>query len=287
MSTVRLFKKDPDDLGIFGKVGFYLLLILGALVSIFPFYWMFVVGTNDRGAVFQVPPLLTVGNQFFDNFQRVLDKTDFFQALGNSLFVSSMVTISVVFFCTLAGYAFAKYEFPFKNILFYFVIATLFVPQQLGVLPTYVIMAKLHWIDSFKALIVPAMVNAFGIFWMRQYISTAVHTELIEAGRIDGGGHFRIFWNIAIPVITPAMATLGILNFMTVWNDFFWPLVVLKNQEHFTIQIALQQLFSNRDGLDYGMIMSATFTATLPLLIVFLLFSRWVIAGLTSGAIKS
>ncbi|MNV38670.1 L-arabinose transport system permease protein AraQ [compost metagenome] len=148
-------------------------------------------------------------------------------------------------------------------------------------------MAKLHWIDSFKALIVPAMVNAFGIFWMRQYISTAVHTELIEAGRIDGGGHFRIFWNIAIPVITPAMATLGILNFMTVWNDFFWPLVVLKNQEHFTIQIALQQLFSNRDGLDYGMIMSATFTATLPLLIVFLLFSRWVIAGLTSGAIKS
>lgn len=263
------------------------MLIVGALVSIFPFYWMFVVGTNDRGAVFHVPPLLTVGDQFFENFQRVLDKTDFFQALGNSLFVSSMVTISVVFFCTLAGYAFAKYEFPFKNFLFYFVIATLFVPQQLGVLPTYVIMAKLHWIDSFKALIVPAMVNAFGIFWMRQYITTAVHTELIEAGRIDGGGHFRIFWNIAIPVITPAMATLGILNFMTVWNDFFWPLVVLKNQEHFTIQIALQQLFSNRDGLDYGMIMSATFTATLPLLIVFLLFSRWVIAGLTSGAIKS
>lgn len=183
---------------------------------------MFVVGTNDRGAVFHVPPLLTVGDQFFENFQRVLDKTDFFQALGNSLFVSSMVTISVVFFCTLAGYAFAKYEFPFKNFLFYFVIATLFVPQQLGVLPTYVIMVKLHWIDSFKALIVPAMVNAFGIFWMRQYITTAVHTELIEAGRIDGGGHFRIFWNIAIPVITPAMATLGILNFMTVWNDFFW-----------------------------------------------------------------
>lgn len=245
------------------------------------------VGTNDKGAVFHVPPLLTVGDQFFINFKRVLEKADFFQALGNSLFVSSMVTVSVVFFCTLAGYAFAKYEFPFKNALFVFVIATLIVPQQLGVLPTYVIMAKLHWIDSYKALIVPAMVNAFGIFWMRQYITSAVPTELIEAGRIDGGGHFRIFWNIAVPVITPAMATLGILNFMTVWNDFFWPLVVLKNKEHYTIQIALQQLFTTRDGLDYGMIMSATFTATLPLLIVFLLFSRWVIAGLTSGAIKS
>ncbi|MGN7360730.1 carbohydrate ABC transporter permease [Paenibacillus sp. SAF-054] len=279
--------KAPGDAGIVSKTLFYLLLIIGALVSIFPFYWMFVIATNDRGAVFHIPPLLTIGGEFFNNFQRVLERTDFFQALLNSLFVSSMVTISVVFFCTLAGYAFAKFEFPFKNALFYFVIATLFVPSQLSVLPTYIIMAKLHWIDTYRALIVPAMVNAFGIFWMRQYAATAVHSELIESGRIDGGGHFRIFWSIAVPVITPAMATLGILNFMNVWNDFFWPLVVLKNSEHFTIQIALQQLFSNRDGLDYGMIMSATFTATLPLLIVFLLFSRWVIAGLTSGAVKS
>ncbi|MEC0368558.1 carbohydrate ABC transporter permease [Paenibacillus chibensis] len=286
-NTWTTSSKAPGDAGIVSKVLFYLLLIIGALVSVFPFYWMFVVATNDRGAVFHIPPMLTIGTEFFHNFQRVLERTDFFQALLNSLFVSSMVTISVVFFCTLAGYAFAKFEFPFKNALFYFVIATLFVPSQLSVLPTYIIMAKLHWIDTYRALIVPAMVNAFGIFWMRQYAATAVHSELIESGRIDGGGHFRIFWSIAVPVITPAMATLGILNFMNVWNDFFWPLVVLKNSEHFTIQIALQQLFSNRDGLDYGMIMSATFTATLPLLIVFLLFSRWVIAGLTSGAVKS
>ncbi|MWV45576.1 ABC transporter permease subunit [Paenibacillus sp. HJL G12] len=286
-NTLTASSKAPGDSGIVSKTLFYLLLIIGALVSIFPFYWMFVVATNDRGAVFHIPPLLTIGGEFFHNFQRVLERTDFFQALLNSLFVSSMVTISVVFFCTLAGYAFAKFEFPFKNALFYFVIATLFVPSQLSVLPTYIIMAKLHWIDTYRALIVPAMVNAFGIFWMRQYAATAVHSELIESGRIDGGGHFRIFWSIAVPVITPAMATLAILNFMNVWNDFFWPLVVLKNSEHFTIQIALQQLFSNRDGLDYGMIMSATFTATLPLLIVFLLFSRWVIAGLTSGAVKS
>ncbi|WP_438349072.1 carbohydrate ABC transporter permease [Paenibacillus sp. FA6] len=287
MSSLNTMTTKRSNSGFFSKILYYVLLIAGALISIFPFYWMFVIATNDRGAVFHIPPLLTIGDQFFNNFERVLEKSDFFRALGNSLFVSSMVTISVVFFCTLAGYAFAKYEFPFKKVLFFCVIGTLFVPTQLSVLPTYIIMAKLHWIDSYKALIVPAMVNAFGIFWMRQYISTAVHSELIEAGRIDGGGHFRIFWNIAIPVITPAMATLAILNFMNVWNDFFWPLVVLKNKEHYTIQIALQQLFSNRDGLDYGMIMSATFTATLPLLIVFLFFSRYFIAGLTSGAIKS
>ncbi|WP_166239700.1 carbohydrate ABC transporter permease [Paenibacillus turpanensis] len=266
---------------------YYVILIAGALLSAFPFYWMLVIATNDRSGVFHVPPLLTVGDQFFVNFKRVMEKSDFFLALGNSLFVSVAVTVSVIFFCTLAGYAFAKYDFPYKNVLFILVIGTLFVPQQLSVLPTYVIMAKLQWIDTFKALIVPAMVNAFGIFWMRQYISAAVHSELIEAGRMDGCGHFRIFWNINVPIITPAMATLGILTFMNTWNDFFWPLVVLKNREHFTIQIALQQLFTTRDGLDYGMIMSATFTATLPLLIVFLLFSRWFIAGLTSGAVKS
>ncbi|GGH09114.1 carbohydrate ABC transporter permease [Paenibacillus segetis] len=287
MSSAAVNKKKPDDAGIFLKILFYIFLIAGALVSIFPFYWMFVIGTNDKTGAFHVPPLLTPGKEFFNNFQRVLDRTDFFTALGNSVLVASAVTISVVFLCTLAGYAFAKYEFPLKKVLFVFVIATMLVPAQLGVLPLYVIMAKLHWIDSYKALIVPAMVNAFGIFWMRQYISSAVHSELIEAGRIDGGGHFRIFWNIAIPVVTPAMATLGILNFMNVWNDFFWPLVVLKNKEHYTIQLALQQLFTNKDGLDFGMIMSATFTATLPLLIVFLLFSKWIIAGLTSGAIKS
>lgn len=270
-----------------GRWAYHILLTIGAAISVFPFYWMFVIATNDRSGVFHVPPLLTPSDQFFLNFERVLERSEFFAALGNSLFVSAMVTLSVIFFCTLAGYAFAKYDFPYKNILFALVIGTLFVPQQLSVLPTYVIMAKLQWIDSFKALIVPAMVNAFGIFWMRQYISTSVHSELLEAGRMDGCGHFRIFWNIVIPVIKPAMATLGIFTFMNTWNDFFWPLVVLKQSEHFTIQIALQQLFTNRDGLDYGMIMSATFSATLPLLIVFLMFSRWFIAGLTSGAVKS
>lgn len=286
MSTIAARRK-PDEPGVVAKTLFYVVMIFGALVSIFPFYWMFVVATNDKDAAFQMPPLLTPGSFFFENFSRVLERTDFFRALLNSVVVSSAVTVSVVFLCTLAGYAFAKYDFPLKNFLFVFVIGTMLVPAQLSVLPQYVIMAKLHWIDSYKALIVPAMVNAFGIFWMRQYISSAVHSELLEAGRIDGGGHFRIFWSIAVPVVTPAMATLGILNFMNVWNDFFWPLVVLKNRENYTIQIALQQLFTNKDGLDFGMIMSATFTATLPLLIVFLLFSRYVIAGLTSGAVKS
>lgn len=276
-----------DKPGYVTRVMYYIFLILGALISIFPFYWMFVIGSNDRGAASRIPPMITIGDQFIDNFNRALEKIHFWTSLLNSVFISSVVTLSVLLFCSLAGYAFAKYEFKYKNFLFFFVLGTLFVPTQLSVLPTYVIMAKLQWIDSFRAVIVPAMVNAFGIFWMRQYISSAVHTELLEAGRIDGAGHLKIFAKIVVPVITPAYATLGIFTFLNTWNDFFWPFIVLKNRSNYTIQIALQQLFHARDGIDYGMILSSTFMATLPLLIVFIMFSRWFIAGLTSGAVKS
>ena len=276
-----------DQPGVITKVLYYVFLITGAIISVFPFYWMFVIGSNGRGAATRIPPVVTIGDQFVENFQRALSKTEFWTAILNSVMISSAVTLSVLLFCSLAGYAFAKYEFKFKRTLFIFVLGTLFVPTQLSVLPTYVIMAKLGWIDTYYAVIVPAMVNAFGIFWMRQYISSAVNSELLEAGRIDGAGHLRIFSKIVVPIITPAYATLGIFTFMNTWNDFFWPFVVLKDRSRYTIQIALQQLFHTRDGLDYGMILSATFMATLPLLIVFLLFSRWFIAGLTSGAVKS
>lgn len=276
-----------ENRGIIGKIVFYIILIAGAILSLFPFYWMFVIATNSREAAFQFPPKLTFGNMLNENFSHALSKIRFFEGLQNSFFVSSITTISVLFFCTLAGFAFAKYQFKGKSFLFVLVLGTLLVPQQLSVLPNYLIMAKLSWINSFKAIIVPGMVNAFGIFWMRQYISSAVHDELIEAARIDGCGHFRIFRTVVLPIVTPALATLGIFTFLNVWNDFFWPLVVLKSADKFTIQLVLSQLLSVRDGLNYGMILSATFFATLPLLIVFLLFSRWFISGITSGAIKS
>lgn len=265
----------------------YLILIIGAIISIFPFYWILVIATRTRDAVYHIPPLLTLGDQLWNNMQNVLDRILFFRSLWNSFFVSSVTTISVVLLCSLAGFAFAKYQFRGKNILFLIILGTLLVPTQLNVLPNYVIMSKLSWTDSYRAIIVPGMVTAFGIFWMRQYIEAAVHNDLLDAGRMDGCSHFRIYWNIVIPIIPPAIATLGILTFMNVWNDFFWPLVVLKNRENFTIQLAMQQLFSINEGIDYGTIMAAIFFATLPLLVVFILFNRWFISGLTSGAVKN
>lgn len=265
----------------------YLMLFIGAIISIFPFYWILVIATRTRDAVYHIPPLLTLGDQLWNNMQNVLNRILFFRSLWNSFFVSSVTTLSVVLLCSLAGFAFAKYEFRGKNILFLIILGTLLVPTQLNVLPNYVIMSKLSWIDSYRAIIVPGMVTAFGIFWMRQYIEASVHNDLLDAGRIDGCSHFRIYWNIVLPIIPPAIATLGILTFMNVWNDFFWPLVVLKNRENFTIQLAMQQLFSINEGIDYGTIMAAIFFATLPLLIVFILFNRWFISGLTSGAVKN
>ncbi|HEX7057584.1 MAG TPA: carbohydrate ABC transporter permease [Bacilli bacterium] len=283
MNTVAVGEKP----GFLQKTILYLILWLGAIMSAFPFYWMFVVGTNDRSAVFHIPPKLVWGNLLLTNMEKVIERILFFRSMYNSFILASLETVFVLFFCALAGFAFAKYEFPLKRSLFILVLGTLFVPQQLSLLPNYIIMAKLHWIDDFKAIIVPGMVNAFGIFWMRQYIEAAVSNDLIEAGRIDGCSHFRIFWRIILPIITPALSTLGIFTFMYVWNDFMWPLVVLKSQEHFTLQMTLRQLLYNRDGVDYGMVMAATFTATLPLLLVFLLFNRWFISGLTSGAVKA
>ncbi|SFL25708.1 carbohydrate ABC transporter membrane protein 2, CUT1 family (TC 3.A.1.1.-) [Paenibacillus sp. 1_12] len=272
---------------IISRIIIYILLAAGAFVSAYPFYWMLVISTRTRDAVYQIPPAIWPGPELVANFSHALERIIFFRALWNSFIVSGATTVSVLFFCSLAGFAFAKFEFPGKKLLFVLVLGTLLVPQQLSVLPNYILMAKLSWIDSYKAIIVPSMVSAFGIFWMRQYITASVHTELLEASRIDGSGYFNTYWRIVLPIIVPALATLGIFTFLNTWNDFFWPLVVLKNNENFTIQIALQQLFSRNDSIDYGMIMSATFFATLPLLIVFALFSRWFISGLTSGAVKS
>jgi len=279
--------KLTDDRSFSSRVFTYVVIAIGAIVSIFPFYWILVIASRTRDAVYHIPPLVTLGDQLWVNFNNVLDRITFFRSLWNSFFVSAVSSVSVVFLCALAGFAFAKYNFKGKKILFLVILGTLLVPTQLNILPNYVLMSKLSWIDSYKAIIVPGMVTAFGIFWMRQYIEAAVHNELLEAGRIDGCSHFRIFWNIVLPIIPPAMATLGILNFLNVWNDFFWPLVVLKNQENFTIQIALQQLWRINNSVDYGTIMAAIFFTTLPLIIVFVLFSRWFISGLTSGAVKS
>ncbi|MFC7440778.1 carbohydrate ABC transporter permease [Laceyella putida] len=263
----------------------YVCLTLFSIVSLFPFYWMFVIGTNTSDRINDTPPAMLPGLQLVGNFQKVLGNIDFISAFVNSVIVSSISTLGVLFLSSLAGYAFAKLRFPGKKWLFGLVLVTMMVPTQLGLIPSYIIMSKLGWLNTIQALIVPGFVNAFGIFWMRQYISDAVPDEVFEAAKMDGCSHFRIYWNIVVPAILPAFATLGIINFMAIWNDFIWPAAVLTDNSLQTLQIALRSLNDVR-FTDYGMMLSGTFWATVPLIIVFLFFNKWFISGLTQGSVK-
>ncbi|WBC11539.1 carbohydrate ABC transporter permease [Micromonospora sp. WMMA1947] len=266
----------------------YLALTLSAVLSIFPIYWMFVVASRTSDTMGQVPPPLTPGGNLGANIARLFDNTDayFLTGLINSAIVATTVTVSVVFFSTLAGFAFAKLRFRGRNALLLVIVATMMVPTQLGVIPLYLLMTKLNWNDRLPAVIVPALVTGFGVFMMRQYAGQAVSTELIEAARMDGCNTVRIYWNVVLPALRPAAAVLGLLTFMTTWNDFLWPYAVLNDPENPTVQLSLRAL---SDGYyqDMSQVFTGTAIATLPLLLVFIVFGRQIIGGIMEGAVKA
>ncbi|MFG1889652.1 carbohydrate ABC transporter permease [Micromonospora sp. NPDC049051] len=266
----------------------YATLIAAGVLSIFPIYWMFVVASRSNDAMGQLPPPVTPGGNFGANVSRLLNNTDayFVAGLVNSAIVATTVTVSVVFFSTLAGFAFAKLRFRGRNALLMVIIATMMVPTQLGVIPLYLLMTKLNWNDRLPAVIVPALVTGFGVFMMRQYAGQAVSTELIEAARVDGCNTARIYWNVVLPALRPAAAVLGLLTFMTTWNDFLWPYAVLNDPENPTVQLALRTL-SDGYYTDMSQVFTGTAIATLPLLLVFVLFGRQIIGGIMEGAVKA
>ena len=262
-----------------------LALLLGLAISIFPFYWMVVMATNSTGDIFKYPPKLTIGSELLVNMRHMLSDIDFWGSFLNSLFVAVLSTVLVLFFDSIAAFVFAKFDFPGKKPLFIILLATFMIPAQLSVVPQFVIMAHLGWVGSFKSLVIPGMVNAYGIFLMRQYAEGAVSGDLMEAGRLDGCGFYRLYWNIALPVLRPIMAFIGIFTFIGVWNDYLWPLITLTNPKKLTLQVALSQLNSIYQT-DYSMVMAGTLLATVPLIVVFIIGARHFISDLGAGAIK-
>ncbi|MGW4396359.1 carbohydrate ABC transporter permease [Amycolatopsis nivea] len=262
----------------------YGVLIVFVLGSLFPFYWSFLVSSRDNGMLTErIPPLLPGGN-FFANAARVFDTVPFWRALANSVIVSGTVTLTTVLFSSLAGFAFAKLRFRGRNGLFVFIVVTLAVPTQLGIIPLFIAMSKLGWAGGLQSVIVPNLVTAFGVFWMRQYTVDALPYELIEAARVDGCSMIRVFWNVCLPAVRPAAAILAMFTFMTSWNDFLWPLVVLDAGNP-TVQVALEKLQSGY-YVDYSLVLAGTTLATIPILIVFLLLGRQIVAGIMQGAVK-
>ncbi len=261
------------------------LLIVGLLISIFPFYWMAIIATNTTSDIYRVPPKLVFGGNLWLNISHALVKMDFITDFGNTLLISCTTTLLILFFCSLAGFTFAKFEFPGKNILLAILLGTILLPFSGSVVALFVIMANLHWIGTLLPVIVPSMVTAFGIFWMRQNALSAIPTELVDAARIDGASHLRQYWHVALPLLRPALGWLGIVTFIGAWNDYYWPLIILNDSRLFTLQIGLNELNGNY-GSDYSMVMAATVLSTLPLLIVFFIGARQFISNISAGSLK-
>jgi cellobiose transport system permease protein len=255
------------------------------IISVFPYWWSFLVGSNGQGAVNALPRPLLPGGYFLQNAAKVIDTIPFWRAFRNSVIVSTSVSASVVFFSTLAGYAFSKLTFRGRDVLLVFVVATTAVPTQLSVVPLFVVMAKLGWTGTVWAVIAPSLVTAFGVFWMTQYLRAALPYELIEAARVDGCSQWRTFWHVGLPTARPAAAMLGIFTFTGTWSNFFWPLIVLRPDDP-TLPVALNQLQAGY-LVDYSLVLTGVLLASAPLIAVFAVVGRQLIAGIMAGAIKA
>jgi len=268
------------------RVGGYTLLALGGILTVAPFYFMFVFATHQRSEIFGFPPPLWFGEHFLTNYQILIDKIPFWRAYWNNLYLALMTTITSLFFCSLAGFGFAMYQFRWREQLFAVVMATLLVPAILNLIPFYLLIFQIGWINTPKALWVPAMAGALGIFMMRQYIISAIPKELVDAARIDGCSEFQIYWRIVLPLIRPALGTLGLITFIGSWNRFADVNVIMRTQETKTIPVVLRTLQGATD-VEWGAIMAGTALMVAPLLLVFAIAARQLMEGLTSGAVKN
>jgi multiple sugar transport system permease protein len=263
----------------------YLMVALGAVVMLLPFYFMFVFASHSRTEIFNLPPPLFFGDSFLANMEILTNKIPFWRSLGWSLYVGLASTALTLLFCSMGGYAFAMFEFRFKQPLFTLVMATMLLPSFLGMIPSFMIMDAFGWIDQPRALYIPGAASAFGIFMMRQFISSAIPRELIEAARMDGCGELGIYWRIVLPLLKPAMGTLGLITFIASWNNFIGPLIVMRSPEMYTLPLALRSMQSPVNT-EWGAVMAGSAIATLPLLVLFAISSRRLIDGLTAGAVK-
>lgn len=264
----------------------HLVLVLIVAFCIFPILWMCLISLKSTTESISGLNSLIVENPTFDNFKRLFKTIPFSHNLFNSLFTASMGTITTLFFCSLAGFAFAKYQFPGRNALFAFVIATMLIPPEVGAVPLFIIMRKLGLINSLWSLVVPRIATAVGIFYMRQYI-LGIPNELLEAAKIDGCSDFKTYWKIVLPVIKPALASWGSLTMIARWNDFFWPLLFLRKAEKYTLMVSIS-LLPVSDGLStpWPVILAGTTVVVIPVILVYLLLQRSQKMGLVAGAVK-
>ncbi len=263
----------------------FLILLIVSIFFVYPFYYVFVLASRERANMFTVPPPFWFGNGIRQNYTSLLQNLPFWRNMFNSTGIAVLATVTTIFFCTMAGFAFAKYKFKGKDFLFNFILATLAIPQLLGIIPFFKMMVWLNWINTWLPLFVPTMANAFGIFLMRQYLEGSIPIDLLDAARIDGMKEFKILLRIVFPLARPAIAVLGISTFIGSWNNFFGALVILRDKNSYTVPVALSSLLGVHN-VDFGAIMLGTALALIPLLLIFIFFSKQIIASLLAGSLK-
>ena len=268
-----------------GLSALHLLLIIGSMAMLIPFLWTISSSFKDVSDIFTFPPSLWPASPVLSNYTDLFSKAPFLRWYLNSIGVAVVGTALAVFFSALAGFGFAKYTFRGQALLFKILIGTLIVPGQLVLIPLFIMMSKIGWMDSYAALIVPGMAPAFGIFLMRQFMINSVPGEILDAGRIDGSSEFGLFFRLVLPLARPAIGALTIFTFLGSWNSFIWPLIILRSADKYTLPIGLQNLLGLYSQ-EYGMIMAAAFLVALPIIVLFMLMQRQFIAGLTVGSVK-
>ncbi|GHE94673.1 sugar ABC transporter permease [Streptomyces longispororuber] len=263
----------------------YAVLTLFTIGSLFPLVWTAIAASRTNTRLAQTPPPFWFGGNLFKNLEIAWTDANMGTALLNTLVVAGTVTVGTVLFSTLAGFAFAKLRFRFRGLLLLLVIGTMMVPPQLSVVPLFMMVAEFGWTDQLQAVILPTLVSAFGVFFMRQYLAEALPTEIIEAARVDGAGSLRLIWHVVFPAARPAMAVLSMLTFVMAWNDFFWPIIALTQGGEPTVQVALAGLGRGQIP-DQSVIMAGALLGTLPLLVAFVLFGKQIVGGIMQGAVK-
>lgn len=258
----------------------HIVLIFGAFIMVFPFVWMILTSLKDFSQAFLIPPKIIPDPWVFSNYPASLQALPFGRAYFNSIYITAIVVASTLLTASMAGYAFAKIEFPGREGLFLLFLATLMVPYQVTIIPLYLIMTNIGWVDTHLALIVPgALFNAFAVFLLRQFIR-AIPKELEEAAIVDGAGRFTIYYKIVLPLLVPALSALAIFVFLGSWNSFFHPLIFLSTPSNFTVPLMLDQ-FRGQYTVDWTLLMAGSAIAVIPVLIIYMIGQRQIIEGIT------
>lgn len=262
----------------------WMLLVGGAIVMAFPLYWMFVTAVRPKSELFDGGFDLLPSRLAWSNFSEAWGKLPWSQFYINSFVIVIIAVVITVFINLLAGYTFAKYEFWGRNVLFLLLISTLMIPIQVIMVPEFLIVSRLGWVDTYWGVVIPRSAEAFGLFMVRQFM-VSIPDELLEAARLDGAGEFKIFWKVVLPLSWPVIAVLTIFTFMWRWNDFAWPLVVLQDRASYTVPLGLN-LMKGQFFTDWTGIMSMSLLSIVPMLIVFVFFQRYFIQGIASTGMK-